>query len=93
MLDDFPMAWGRLQAIVNCQFYCQIKQYIIIEALDDISTSKNYEVVAYQDTLLETATFYQIIFLAGTQSIKHYLYYCNLTKRTFLLYHVPYVQF
>ena len=84
---------GQIASDCQLSIYCQIKQYIIIEALDIISTSKNYEVVAYQDTLLETATFYQIIFLAGTQSIKHYLYYCNLTKRTFLLYHVPYIQF
>ena len=61
---------------------CQEIYHIIIEALDDIiSTSKNQEVISYQDTLLETAVIKQL-------SYQTY-YYCNLTKRTSLQYHVP----
>ena len=42
---------------------CWERYPIIIEALDIITTSSNPEIVACQDTLLETATVYQITLL------------------------------
>ena len=49
---------------------CQERYHIIIEALDDIiTTSINPELVACRDTLLETATVYQITFLEDVLSV------------------------
>ena len=48
---------------------CQERYHIIIGALDDIiTTSINAELVACRDTLLETATVYQITFLEDVLS-------------------------
>ena len=53
---------------------CRERYHIIIEALDDnISTTNNPELVTYRNTLLDTETVYQIMFLEDVLSVTNIL--------------------
>ena len=53
---------------------CRERYHSIIEALDDIiSTTNNPELVTYRNTLLDTETVYQIIFLEHVFSVTNVL--------------------
>ena len=53
---------------------CRERYNVIIEALDDIiSTKNNPELVTYRNTLLDTKTVYQITFLEDVLSVTNIL--------------------
>ena len=65
--------------------------HIIIEALDDIiTTSSNPGLVACRDTILETASVYQVTFLEDVLSITNILSLLLQSDKRFFCYIIFY---